>query len=313
MTGNYLTMKASELFDSARLEALAKGDETLLMQYDRCGLLIAPGETAEEFAARLKKLYGALKTLESELKNGAVCEVSPGIRIANSMQIPSAVVQEALSVTEKLYDVRTDWVPGFFANESFGMLWGGCSLSDPESGLALFIIRKNFRQRQNWLFYNRRELLAHEMTHAAHQVFDQWLFEEYFAYRTAESRSRKFFGGCFIHKYDALGFLLPILLVPIAQFLNILDILPLPMRVFWILSAVYPLFLCIRTCWINRLAAGARNTLQKRGIKQADAVLFRMSVEEIKLLASGKLPQGSDLRWKLLNKRLSTEVDHADR
>ena len=302
MTGNYLTMKASELFDSARLEALAKGDEALLMQYDRCGLLIAPGETAEEFAARLKKLYGALKTLESELKNGAVCEVSPGIRIANSMQIPSAVVQEALSVTEKLYDVRTDWVPGFFANESFGMLWGGCSLSDPESGLALFIIRKNFRQRQNWLFYNRRELLAHEMTHAAHQVFDQWLFEEYFAYRTAESRSRKFFGGCFIHKYDALGFLLPILLLPLMQFLNLLGWVQLPMAIFWVLAVLYPLFLVIRCVGIARRAALARKFLQQQKIARPEAVLFRLTAAEIKSLAGGTMPEGDDLRWKILAK-----------
>jgi hypothetical protein len=300
-------MKAAELFEPENLTALAAGDENLLAEYDRHGLLLAPGETAEEFAMRLSKLSAALKDLASELKNGTPFEVAPGIKIANSMRITPEITQEAMSVTEALYDVRTDWVPGFFANESFGLLWGGCSLSDPESNLALFIIRKSFKQRRKWLFYNRRELLAHEMTHAAHQVFDQWLFEEYFAYRTAESPLRKFFGGCFIHKFDALGFLLPILLVPVAQFLDILQILPVKMWFFWILASLYPLFLCGRTLWINRLAARARNTLAGCGIKNPDAVLFRMSSGEIKLLAAKTMPQGSDLRWKLLSKRMKME------
>ncbi len=298
-------MSISGILTPAVLKKVAAGDEAVLCELDKHGLLPLPGEAAPVFAERLTRLAGALDELSKELKNQKNFEVVPGIKISNSNSIPAAIKEEALAVTQKLYDVRPDWVPGFFANESFGFLWGGCSLNDPESGLALFIIRKAFKKQRRWLMYDRCELLAHEMTHAAHQAFDEWQFEEYFAYRTAKSPLRKIFGGCFICKYDSLGFLLPILLLPVVQFLNIFGITDLPMWIFWVLAGVYPVFLVCRTLKINAAAAKARNFLQSLKIRNVDAVLFRMSVKEIAQLAKKVVPTGDDLRWKLLTKRLN--------
>ena len=297
-------MSIAKLLTCAVLQAVANGDEKVLTELDSHGLLPAPGENANDFAKRLELLANALQALDKDLKKHKSFEVAPGIKISKSDAVSQAIKDEALVVNETLYDVRPDWVPGFFANESFGFLWGGCSLSDPESGLALFIIRKAFKQKRFWLFYDRRELLAHEMTHAAHQVFDEWQFEEYFAYQTANKPLRKIFGGCFIHKYDSLGFLLPILLLPVVQFLNILGLTALPMWIFWLLAAVYPIYLFCRTLRTNAIAAAARKFLQSLKVRKPDAVLFRMSVKEIRLLAKKQMPQGDDLRWKLLRKRL---------
>lgn len=302
-------MNLNGLLDENTLKAVAGEDLKVLAKLDKHGLMPIPGEDAGAFAERLARLAEALQLLAHDVRKNGNFEVAPGIKISAKNTIPPSIINEALAVNEKLYDVRPDWVPGFFANESFGFFWGGCSLSDPESGLALFIIRKSFKQKRKWLFYNRQELLSHELTHAAHQAYDQWQFEEYFAYRTAHSPFRRWLGSSFIHKFDAWGFLLPILLLPVVQFLNISGTMHLPVGYFWALAAVYPVFLVCRTAWINSLAQRARNYLKSQKVKQTDAILFRMSVDEIKMLARRQMPQGNDLRWQLLSQRLNAREE----
>ena len=295
-------MKSGKLLVPAKINAVAAGDLQVIEEFDRAGLPPAPGEKAAEFAARLNKLQQALMQLDKDLHKKRFFEPAAGIKLSLQAVIPAAIRAEALDKVQNLYDVRPDWVPGFFANERFGALWGGCALSDPESNLVLFIIRSAFRKKRKFLVYDRVELMAHEMTHAAHQAFDEWQFEEYFAYRTAPSPLRRFFGGCFIQKYDAMFFLLPILLLPLMQFLNLLGWVQLPMAIFWVLAVLYPLFLVIRCVGIARRAALARKFLQQQKIARPEAVLFRLTAAEIKSLAGGTMPEGDDLRWKILAK-----------
>lgn len=295
-----------KLLDDQLIAQAALGDIGALKKLDRHGLFPAPGENALEFTERLRKLQSALQSLDNDLKKGVV-EVAPGIKLSEKYRIPPQISSEALETTGKLYNVRPDWVPGFFADESFGLLWGGCALSDPASGLVLFIIRKIFRSKRRFLVYDRRELMAHEMIHAAHQSIDQLKYEEYFAYRSAKSLLRRTFGGCFVQKYDAMCFLLPILLLPVMQFLNVMKVVDLPMWIFYLLAAVYPVFLVLRCGSSVVTAARARAFLEKSGAKQPDAVLFRMTAEEIKALSRKKMPAGDDLRWQIIVQYLKGE------
>lgn len=297
-------MSGSYLLNSDAVAEIANGSVNTLRKFDRHGLFPAPGEDCAAFAGRLTRLAAALDALEHDMLQHGSVEPCAGIKLEKSNAIPSEIYNEALRKTVDLYDVKPDWVPGYFADESFGALWGGCALSDPESNLVLFIIRKVFRKKRKFLVYDRRELMAHELTHAAHQSIDEIKFEEYFAYRTAESALRKFFGGCFVFKYDAMFFLLPILLLPVIQLLNIFSSMVLPVRYFYVLAAVYPLYLAVRCFMTWHLAARARRFLQKNNVKQPDAVLFRMTAEEIRTLARNQMPQGNDLRWQLIKERL---------
>ena len=231
-------------------------------------------------------------------------EPCSGIKLKKDAVIPNNIYNEALAKTIELYDVKPDWVPGFFADESFGLLWGGCALSDMESNLVLFIIRKVFRQKRRFLVYDRQELMAHELTHAAHQSINEIKYEEYFAYQTAQSALRRFFGGCFISKYDSLCFLLPILLLPVVQFLNIFTTLSLPVSFFYLLAAIYPVFLVCRCFATWRTANKARKFLQQNHVAEPDAILFRMTAAEISALAHGQMVQGNDLRWNLIKERM---------
>lgn len=294
---------SSNVLQQEKISGAAAGSLPVLLEFDRHGLFPAPGENAEEFAGRLTKLAAAVKELENTLREQDVSEIAPGIKLSAGSAIPQAIRGEALNAVNELYGVKPDWVPGFFADESFGALWGGCALSDEASGLVLFIIRKLFAKKRRWLFYDRRELMAHEMTHAAHQSLREWQLEEYFAYRTAKSPLRRFFGGCFVHKLDAAGFLVPILLLPVMQLVNIFGIIAVPMTIFYILAALYPLWLVSRCCYIGKVVNKARKFLISNKIKHADAVLFRLTFAEVKALGRGKWFAGNDLRTELIHRR----------
>lgn len=292
------------LLNTAAIGEIARGSVNALRKFDRHGLFPAPGENCQEFAARLIGLAAALNDLEQQLQQKKCVEPCSGVKLKKDAVIPDNIYNEALAKTVALYDVKPDWVPGFFADESFGLLWGGCALSDMESNLVLFIIRKVFRKKRRFLVYDRQELMAHELTHAAHQSINEIKYEEYFAYRTAQSKLRKFFGGCFIYKYDAMLFLLPILLLPIVQILNVFTSVNLPMEYFYILAALYPGYLSLRCFATWQTAAKARKFLQKNSVADPDAVLFRLTAAEITSLARGKMVQGNDLRWTLIKERL---------
>ena len=293
----------SNLLTTGKIAAAGNGDWSTLLEFDRQGLFPAPGESAPEFAERLTRLAEAVNTLDHNLKKHPKFEIVPGIALESSMEISQTLRGEALDLVNDLYGVKPQWVPGFFADESFGALWGGCALSDEESGLVLFIIRKLFARKRRWLFYDRRELMAHEMTHAAHQSLNEWQLEEYFAYRTAQSPLRKFFGGCFIRKYDAAGFLGPILLLPVVQLLNIFGIMSLPTVIFWILAAIYPVYLICRCSLIANTVNKARQFLISQKVKHPDAVLFRLTYNEVKALKKGVWFNGNDLRTDMIRRR----------
>lgn len=297
-------MSASTLLTGKAIAEIAGGSASALRKFDRHGLFPAPGEDCQQFAERLSHLATALDELEKNLAQQGSVEPCSGIELRKNSVIPAAITGEALEKTCKLYDVKPDWVPGFFADESFGMLWGGCALTDPESNLVLFIIRKAFLKKCKFLVYDRQELMAHELTHAAHQSINEIKYEEYFAYRTAQSALRRFFGGCFISKYDSLCFLLPILLLPVVQFLNIFTTLSLPVSFFYLLAAIYPVFLVCRCFATWRTANKARKFLQQNHVAEPDAILFRMTAAEISALAHGQMVQGNDLRWNLIKERM---------
>ena len=93
------------------------------------------------------------------------------------------------------------------------------------------------------------------------------------------------------------------LLLPLVQFLNLYGVINLPMWIFWIIAAVYPVYLTLRCSVINFTAYRAGKFLQANHIAHPDAVLFRLTAAEIRSLARGIMVQGNDLRWQIIRKR----------
>lgn len=285
------------------------------VELDGAGFLPRHGESAEQFFLRVETILGIHREFEAEL--AAVREVGVyGLQLRSQDRIPDEIIGEAEEVTDRLYSFRTRHVPGFFLSRDVGLLWGGCMICDPDHPLSVFLIRGAFRKRQRWLFYNRRELLAHELCHSMRQSLEEITLEEYFAYQTSPSRLRRYLGNCFIREHDAIWFVIPALLLLLAQVAQSFWLPRLPVWPFWPVALAYPAFLLIRNGISRRLVKRAAKKLAVFGVAKPSAVLFRLDREEIRRIGAMERPgefeqyaaerKESDFRWAILYARFLT-------
>ena len=285
------------------------------VELDGAGFLPRRGESAEQFFRRVETILGIHREFEAEL--AAAGEVGVyGLQLRSQDRIPDEIIGEAEEVTDRLYSFRTRHVPGFFLSRDVGLLWGGCMICDPDHPLSVFLIRGAFRKRQRWLFYNRRELLAHELCHSMRQSLEEITLEEYFAYQTSPSRLRRYLGNCFIREYDAIWFVIPALLLLLAQVAQSFWLPGLPVWPFWPVALAYPAFLLIRNGISRRLVKRAAKKLAAFGVEKPSAVLFRLDRGEIRRIGAMERPgefeqyaaerKESDFRWAILCARFLT-------
>lgn len=285
------------------------------VELDGAGFLPRSGESAEQFFRRVETILGIHREFEAEL--AAAGEVGVyGLQLRSQDRIPDEIIGEAEEVTDRLYSFRTRHVPGFFLSRDVGLLWGGCMICDPDHPLSVFLIRGAFRKRQRWLFYNRRELLAHELCHSMRQSLEEITLEEYFAYQTSPSRLRRYLGNCFIREYDAIWFVIPALLLLLAQVAQSFWLPGLPVWPFWPVALAYPAFLLIRNGISRRLVKRAAKKLAAFGVEKPSAVLFRLDRGEIRRIGAMERPgefeqyaaerKESDFRWAILCARFLT-------
>ena len=285
------------------------------VELDGAGFLPRRGESAEQFFRRVETILGIHREFEAEL--AAAGEVGVyGLQLRSQDRIPDEIIGEAEEVPDRLYRVRTRHVPGFFLSRDVGLLWGGCMICDPDHPLSVFLIRGAFRKRQRWLFYNRRELLAHELCHSMRQSLEEIMLEEYFAYQTSPSRLRRYLGNCFIREYDAIWFVIPALLLLLAQVAQSFWLPGLPVWPFWPVALAYPAFLLIRNGISRRLVKRAAKKLAAFGVEKPSAVLFRLDCGEIRRIGAMERPgefeqyaaerKESDFRWAILYARFLT-------
>ena len=285
------------------------------VELDGAGFLPRRGESAEQFFRRVETILGIHREFEAEL--AAAGEVGVyGLQLRSQDRIPDEIIGEAEEVTDRLYSFRTRHVPGFFLSRDVGLLWGGCMICDPDHPLSVFLIRGAFRKRQRWLFYNRRELLAHELCHSMRQSLEEITLEEYFAYQTSPSRLRRYLGNCFIREYDAIWFVIPALLLLLAQVAQSFWLPGLPVWPFWPVALAYPAFLLIRNGISRRLVKRAAKKRAAFGVEKPSAVLFRLDRGEIRRIGAMERPgefeqyaaerKESDFRWAILYARFLT-------
>ena len=286
-----------------------------LVRADAAGLLIAPGESKAEFRARLDRLFAWRRDFSDGLKKNGRAEIASGLTVKSAGVIPAEVFSEAAEVTDRLYGFSVNWVPGFYLTEPLGFFWGGCSWSDPATGEAVFTLRSAFSRRAKWLWYNRTELAAHELCHVAHAPVSDPSLEEFFAYRTGSGRLRRLFGNCFVYDWDALIFMVPSLLLFIAQLGVAFNWWSVPMWPFWLLTFGGPGWLFLRSESAVGRWRRARRRLTECGVDRPDPVLFRLTAAEIaelaKLTAAETavwLEKSRDLRFEVLKKRFIHEL-----
>lgn len=294
------------------IERARQGDLEALVSLDASGLLLGADESLEEYATRLRCLQNNVERMAGELRNQHTYYIE-GVTVRADSRIPAELFAEAHDDTERLYRFRLDWVPGFFINPRFSLLFGGCAFYLYPDFFALFIIRRAFATRSRWLIYSRRELLAHELCHVARIGLGSHRYEEVFAYQTSTSAFRRLAGSIFRGQWEALWFVGSTLGLLLAQLLQTLVLPWWPVWPFWALVLGVAAWLviglaCLRRVW-GRALAHAEWVVPGQGL----AMLFRCTDAEIDVLAGPASPAEartwfdercqSEVRWRVTRAR----------
>ena len=282
---------------------------------DSHGLLAAPGETLESYAERIDELFLTRARFDASAVAGpdgtAALEAEIGFKVGAVDPMDPQMLAEAAERTGRLFGFRADWVPAFFPSRGLGLLWGGCTVIT-DSGFPVFFLRRSFRAKPKWFIYRRDELLAHELCHAVRGCLQDEAYEEHFAYMTSSSAFRRWTGNCFRREWDAIAFLIPVVLLLAVQIVVYSGLLNLPMWPFWIAAFAFPAVLIARNIPERRTYFTARRKLEAAGFANPDAALFRMTAPEIRTLAGTPDDQletfltaksDAELRWQIILRR----------
>ena len=288
-----------QIITPKNLDFIAKENIDTLVEFDNKGLLLGPNETLEEYCKRLGTLKENIQAMKHELKENGRIELL-GTHFSKDEVIPHAIFQTAQTVTRTLYHFDIDWVPGFFANHRMGILFAGCALYSRDDFFAVFIIRKIFKLKERWIIYSRTELMAHELCHVAHIGFQTRDYEEIFAYQTSESAFRKILGGMLRTTTDTYMILTCVIVLLIAQILNVILRPPslwheFPMPLIYGISTLGFCLIFFRYLYFwHRFKNAQTNIMRVFGRLKALPVLFRCDGSEIKEIS--KLNEETDLR-----------------
>ena len=294
--------------DEHTLKLAEKEDLDTLAKLDARGLLLGAGEDGPSYAARLRKLRQNTQKMTAALAATGHYQIDD-LNVESKERIPESYFGEVAQQCLNLYGFAVDWVPGFFVNPDF-FLFGGCAYCFYPEFFALFIIRRQFRQREKWFIYSRRELLAHELCHIARVALGSERFEETFAYQTSSSTFRRLLGGVFLKASDSYLFLGSAFLVLFGQILRTFLLPSLPIWPFWAAMVLALGWLFLRYAWLRFTLSRASATLHTVFGDQTRHVLFRCTDDEVAALAAlphQELPdwlnRQTDLRWRLLRHR----------
>ena len=294
------------------IDSLAVGDLEAAVALDRRGILPGAEETPSEFADRLRTFNANMAKMEESLQEKGDF-VFEDVTVSRDARIPDELLAEASSVTESKYAFCNDWVPGFFIDPSFSFLFGGCAYYFFPDFFALFIIRESFKQKRRWLFYQRQELLAHELCHIARIGLLSQDFEETFAYQTATTAFRRWLGGIFRSATDSLLFLGGTFLQLAGQLLRTFLLPGLPIWPFWTVFLGICAFLLLRHLKdMRELQRALANLALAFPEDNCRAVLFRCTDAEVHELSRCRTPEAMRefllrrqdvFRWKIIRRR----------
>ena len=118
--------------------------------------------------------------------------------------------------SQELFSLSPDWIAVEYSNKGLLPWQGAVVTTDGESQSVQ--LRAAFARKKRYLgLYEGAEILAHEAVHAVRMAFNEPIFEEILAYRTATTRLRRFLGPVFRSAKESVLFLLtlPLLLFPL--------------------------------------------------------------------------------------------------
>jgi hypothetical protein len=283
-----------------------------ILNLNSLGFVPGPTETEREFEER--SIYGL-----------NLSENWPQVIPTEEVILTTGQVSEkAISKAKQLFDISPKWVPVFFSNYKL-MPWHGGSawIFQENENLptsAFFQLNAHFRNNPKFLgLYERDELLAHEMSHVGRMMFEEPKFEELLAYRTSNSRFRRYFGPIVQSSHESVCFLM------FMCFIFFLDFYTLTMAddesflsIQWLkIIPMILVILAIYRLWINQSTFKAALSNLKKLTSHSDAVVYRLKDNEIELFAKSTQDEirayihtQKSLRWRLIIEAYFTSINH---
>lgn len=286
--------------------------DSQLISFNRLGLIPGPEEKEKEFVDRAEYCLHLSQNLSRMMEEE--------IHFENEIPKKKTFLQEAYRITKPQYDIEPDWIPFFFSNAKLSPWHGGCAWIFQEKQdsptAAVFQLRKRWYDASTYLgLYQRKELIAHELSHVGRMMFQEPRFEEMLAYQSSLSSFRRWFGPIVQSSTEALLFVLSLGVVTALDFfaygygvyslyatLFFLKCVPLGLLAYgairlWKKHAVFS------TCFKN-----LKSILQNE--HKVHAVMYRLTDQEITLFSQSSNEQISTyvrnnvsktLRWRLIH------------
>ena len=247
-----------------------------LCALDAAGVLMAPGETAEEFELRAAELRAAL----------------PSFLPQDLPQVPEAEKEAACRTVDALYGISPGWVPGYCSTKETGRFSAGVLLICDDKA-PLIYLAEAFLRRKSFRGYTCAETLAHEMVHAARLPWEGSVYEEFFPCQVHRSPFRRRAGNLFR-----------------AWYLPLLFFTGLTFGIFFYPLLLLPAGILLREIQIQLRFRAAAAALRAMGLRPMP-VLLRLDDREIAALARGKTPafltEPDSPRRQLLYRRFAPE------
>jgi len=265
-----------------------------LVEYNKRGLIPGPSETNGQFYQRVdfcEKFFLDPASFFSEFS------LKDRIKRQDLDWVYAKLI--------KTYDIAPDFLVAFYSNKDLYFFQGACTWIFEHNKISLAVVQ--LRERLNdkkYFFYDREEILTHEMAHLARMAFDE-KSEEVFAYLLSSSFFRRAFGAIIQNEKEVLLFFLFFFSSLICFIFS--------------LSPLFSIFSSITTGILSwglfrlfkkkyRLWRSAKNLLKiVKKEKWVRAILFRMTDKEIAQFAKWNIEKilsyikkEKSLRWRMI-------------
>lgn len=275
-----------------------------LAELNRLGIIPGPEESESAFSKRAAYCLSIDDELPKE-SGALLSHVAPS--------------DPLFHVTKALFDIAPSWAPILYDDTKLYPWHGGSAwifqLNGDSPLSALLQLRRSLKERENLFgLVDKREIIAHEMSHIGRMAYEEPIFEEFFAYSSSASPFRRWFGPIVQNSLESGLFAIALFLVILFDLYLLATASPL----FFTLSLyVKALPLAMLLYGLLRLAYRQRALLScKKKLllltgseKSASAVAYRLTDREIFLFS--KAPPSAiasyaheakekSLRWRVI-------------
>jgi hypothetical protein len=170
-----------------------------LLELNRQGIIPGPGETLDAY---LKRADYCLH-LHQEM---------PELAGYSTFQTDGCIYQARASLS-RFADLSPAWTPLLFSNHKLAPWHAGCAcifqMTEDSPPAAFIQLRHSLSYSPRYLrFYDRQELLKHELVHVSRMAFQEPKYEEFLAYQTSESTFRRWFGPLIQSPFESVALVL---------------------------------------------------------------------------------------------------------